>query len=69
MFKEHAVSGKQILEMRITEGENKVYCTVPDNHFYIRKGSNNMIPDPDTELPQLYNQKRSYSRRSIQSLF
>lgn len=52
-FKPHTLSGKHVLEMSITEGKNKVYCTVPDNKFYIRKGSNNRIPDPDTELPQL----------------
>ena len=52
-FKQHTLSGKHVLEMSITEGKNKVYCTVPDNKFYIRKGSNNRIPDPDTELPQL----------------
>lgn len=52
-FKPHEFGSDIILEVFIEEGKDKPYATTPDNRIYLRKGANNRMPDPDTELPFL----------------
>ncbi len=52
-FKSYEFSNNIILEVFVEEGKNKPYATTPENQIYIRRGANNRMPDPDTELPLL----------------
>lgn len=45
-FKEANMADSWILEMVIAEGADKPYCTCPDNKWFVRKGANNVRPDP-----------------------
>lgn len=52
-FNKHIIGNELLIEVLVEEGQDKPYGTVPDNRIYVRKGSNNRLPDPDTELPNL----------------
>ncbi len=47
-------SGKVILVIKVLEGQQKPYAMMPNKDIYIRRGANNVKPDPDTELPRLF---------------
>ncbi|HDO06408.1 MAG TPA: ATP-binding protein, partial [Bacteroidetes bacterium] len=46
-------TGHRVITVRVPEGQEKPYAHIKTNKIFVRRGSNNMLPDPDTELPQL----------------
>jgi len=47
------MEGDILLLIEVPEGDRKPYAHVRTNAIYIRRGANNVVPDPDFELPQL----------------
>jgi len=47
------VEGHKVLALVIPDGKEKPYARVRSNDIWVRKGSNNVRPDPDTDLPDL----------------
>ncbi len=45
--------GHRVITVRVPEGQEKPYALIRTNEIFVRRGSNNVRPDPDTELPQL----------------
>lgn len=43
-----------IIVIDIPKGSNKPYYNIQTREIYIRRGANNFRPNPDTELPKLY---------------
>ena len=46
-------AGHSLVVIEVLEGNEKPYCTLADRKIYVRRGANNVLPDPDTELPAL----------------
>lgn len=55
-----AIEGHKVLALLIPEGKEKPYARVRSNDIWVRKGSNNVRPDPDTDLPELLEPPESY---------
>ncbi len=53
-FDEARVDNHLILVLEVPEGKEKPYANAETNQIYIRRSSNNVIPDPETELPALF---------------
>ncbi|WDT73989.1 MAG: ATP-binding protein [Candidatus Manganitrophus sp.] len=53
-FASVVVDDHTILLLEIPIGENKPYAHKLKNAIYVRRGASNVFPDPDSELPQLY---------------
>ncbi len=53
-FKLVKIDGHIILLVTVSEGHKKPYHDVRNNSIYVRRGSNNMFPNPVYELPQLF---------------
>lgn len=51
---QHDYNGKTLLIIEVPEGRYKPYANVHTKEIFIRKGANNMKPDPKTELPKLF---------------
>lgn len=51
---QHEYNGRTLLIIEVPEGEYKPYANIKTKDIFIRKGANNMKPDPKTELPKLY---------------
>jgi len=47
------IQGHRVVVVQVPEGTEKPYANVLTKAIHIRRGANNVIPDPDTELPQL----------------
>jgi len=54
-FREVKRGGRTILIVRVSEGPHKPYINVQTKETFIRRGANNIRPDPETELPSLVN--------------
>lgn len=50
---ESHVDGHTVLIIEVSEGEEKPYSHSDTNDIFIRRGSSNARPNPDSELPQL----------------
>ncbi len=46
------IYGEPVILVSVPEGNQRPYATI-DNDVFVRKGSNNMKPDPRTEMPAL----------------
>jgi len=55
-------SGHTVLAINIGEGESKPYWDSQSKDIFVRHGASNIKPDPERELPQLYN-KSDWFRR------
>lgn len=55
------VHGEPVLCVRVETGGERPYATYEGNEIFIRKGSNNRRPDPDTELPGLLGAHRGWA--------
>lgn len=56
----HYSEGHYFVIIDVSEGSEKPYANIQTKTIYIRKGSNNVKPDPDTELPKLIPGKKEY---------
>lgn len=54
-------AGKTLIIIEVPKGNRKPYAKLSSRDIYIRKGANNVKPDPDTELVKLYNQSEQLS--------
>ncbi|MCK4250413.1 ATP-binding protein [candidate division WOR-3 bacterium] len=52
-IEKRAFSDHDFLVIDISAGSQKPYANIQTKDIFIRKGSNNVKPDPDTELPKL----------------
>lgn len=53
------VEDHKVLVITIPEGTQKPYAHFQTNDIYVRRGANNVRPNPDTELPQILPNKFS----------
>ena len=56
-IKDSAYDGHRVVVIKVTEGNEKPYFNYHTKDIFIRRGSNNVKPDPDTELPNLLKNK------------
>jgi len=56
------VNEHDFIVIEVSEGAKKPYANIQTKDIFIRKGSNNVKPDPDTELPKLIPGKEDLSR-------
>jgi len=47
-------NSRALLIIGVPEGKYKPYANIQTNDIFIRRGANNMKPDPKTELPKLF---------------
>lgn len=47
-------ASKTLIIIEVPKGDRKPYAKLSSRDIYIRKGANNVKPDPDTELAKLY---------------
>ena len=60
-IKPHVYSGRTLLIIEVPEGKSKPYANIHTKDIFVRKGANNVKPDPETELPNLILKTRIYS--------
>lgn len=53
-IREAALDSHLLLVISVPEGDHKPYANAFTKEIKIRRGANNVIPDPDTELPKLF---------------
>jgi hypothetical protein len=53
--------GHVVLTIRVPEGDSKPYYELQTKQIFIRRGANNVHPDPDAELPALLDTKSGRS--------
>jgi hypothetical protein len=53
-FEHVSISGHTVLLVKVSEGEDKPYFRTRDNAIFVRRGASNVRPDPDRELPTLF---------------
>ncbi len=54
--------GHHVVSVIVPEGQYKPYAHVRTNDIFVRRGSNNVRPDPDTELPSLLTLEKGQKR-------
>ena len=52
-IEKHHATEHDFVIIEVSEGSEKPYANVQTKDIFIRKGSNNVKPDPDTELPRI----------------
>jgi len=53
-IKDSKVANHTVITINVPEGPDKLYSDIRNKKIYVRRGANNVLPDPDTELPQFF---------------
>lgn len=53
------LEGHAVILLKVAEGSKKPYYEFRTDEIFVRRGSNNVRPNPDYELPQLYATKKN----------